>query len=134
MPSGVKRTRIEYRPWNLLGSSQQMTERMIGMDIQSIAFKYNKSTDDDERVRLIRAVARRDGYDGIRQLSRLVDRTPEYLWRYAAVDRYLEDRNRRRRGRKPKARNKTADQIEAMIFPQIEPWLYQDACNPRKRA
>ncbi|MFA7078616.1 MAG: hypothetical protein WC147_09455 [Syntrophomonas sp.] len=75
------------------------------MDLYNIAYQYKvKANGFDEKVTLIRNVAREMGHPGVAKLAPLIGCTFIQLSHYAQLDKYFEDRKRGRHKRKPLVR------------------------------
>ena len=75
------------------------------MDLYDIAYQYKvKANGFDEKLTLIRNVAREMGYTGVAEFAPLIGCTPIQLYHYAQLDQYFEDRKRGRHKRKPRVR------------------------------
>lgn len=111
------------------------------MDIKKIAdaaFKLDvRAKTYSEKCRIIRDVAITEGRKGIALLECLTTCAPNVgLEKYAALDRYFEDRNRCRRQRKPKKRVTCHDLIKDRIQAELDKWQYlerSDKYDDQKR-
>lgn len=77
----------------------------------------------DEKVDIIRKVARNEGRKGVAELERLTDHKPGELETYANLKGYFEDRNRSRRQRPKKKRVTAGELISPEIQKKLQPWL-----------
>lgn len=75
------------------------------MNLNDIAFRLNVTANGyDEKAKIIQAVAKEMGREGVAELARLTGHTANQFQEYGTLKRYFEDNNASRRQRKPKQR------------------------------
>lgn len=95
------------------------------LNLKNLAIRFSYAVGYEEKSMIIREVAKTMGRSGIVEFATMIDRKPEELYKYAALSSFFEDRNRKRRKRKPKNRHTAAEQIAPIIYKELQCWGYK---------